>query len=68
MSYISAHGKFNDEEHRDKTTYECLRESDQTLNIQLVFTQIQDFQRPIPFEDLRQIRNPILIDISTSAG
>ena len=45
--------EFNEEEYSDKPTYECLSDSDKALDVEFVFTQIQDFQRPIPFENLR---------------
>ena len=42
--------------------YECLSDDDQTLDVELVFTQIQDLQSPISFENLSKICDAILFE------
>lgn len=38
-----------------KNSYQCLRDSRQPLNVQLVLTQVEYLQGPVPLQNLRDV-------------
>ena len=63
MSYISVKSEFNQGNNKMvQLAYECLSDDDQTLDVELVFTQIQDLQSPISLENLSKICDAILFE------
>lgn len=41
-------------------THKRLSDSDKTRDIQLIFAQVQQLEGTVPFEHLREVRNPVL--------